>query len=385
MYTRRSFIKSTLKATGVVSLSGAATLSLAALPTESRLMVVILRGGMDGLAAVPAIGDNQLKKIRPTLIPDQTLNLDSYFALNPALKFFYECWNKNQCLIVHSTSFSYTGRSHFEGQDIMQSGLDIAYASKTGWIGRAMELAGFEAVAMSLPMPLILRGNQTVDNIFPTRYGLPPVEIYQKLLELWEQDTDFHDISTRLSGLGVRGSNQRNLSTSGQLTLTELGAEAGRQLSKESGPRVAILDHVGFDTHASQGGIDGVHSAKLSDIDAALSAFKSQLGSAWNNTIVMTVTEFGRTAAENGSIGTDHGWGTCAFFAGGKINKSKIIADWPSLKSESLYQGRDLPATIDIRSAYASALSSVFRLDSKLIKEKVINYKPDKRFNDVFN
>lgn len=372
--SRRTFLR------GAACLTFAALpeFSLAASPTNGRLFVLLLRGGMDGLFAAPPIGDPGLKTLRPNLVPGGLLKLDSFFSLHPSLTNIRSLYDKGQALLVHGTSFAYTGRSHFEGQDIMESGAAKPYASPTGWLGRALDASGFGAVAMSLPVPLILRGKTPVDSRYPSWISNPPASIYDRLVPLWDSDPDI-SASGRQLAMRMESPTFDRLARAGQSpNLSGLAIEAATRLREANGPRVAVLDHVGFDTHASQ---PGQHTQKLGDIDRAIGEFRRTIGDdTWKDTLILTVTEFGRMASENGSSGTDHGWGTCIFALGGLLKKSGIVADWPGLAQANLFEGRDLKSTLDARALYAAAISATLGLDPGLVRKQVLDFTPTRAF-----
>ena len=145
--------------------------------------------------------------------------------------------------------------------------------------------------------------------------------------------------------------------------IESLAKTAAKQIRQDGGPSVAVFDLGGFDTHSFQGGDNGQHADELKKYDSAIGALKRYLGPAYGDTIIVTLTEFGRTVAQNGGSGTEHGYGTALLIAGGLLPSSRMLGDWPGLKKEALYEGRDLAATIDVRAAYASVMGHVFDRD----------------------
>lgn len=332
-----------------------------------KIGVILLEGGMDGLAAVPPLGDPSLKKQRKGLIASTPIALNPFFALHPALAQFARMLANDEAAIIHATSIPYTMRSHFEGQNLMQSGGKEAFASQSGWLGRAMELAGIPGKALALDMPLIVRGGEDLDNLFPVNLKnvVPPKPDLIALLEA-EYDGDMKAAleKLRLRAMGdVLAPLRRNPGS--------LASEAGKEMAKPGGPNVAVVRIPEFDTHAHQGTNDGMLSQRLALIDETFKGFKAGLGSAWRQSIVLTLTEFGRTVKENGSEGTDHGYGTAALMAGGLIKRSNVLADWPGLSDAELFEGRDLMATLDYRAVCAAALEAAFGLDHDVIAEQV--------------
>jgi uncharacterized protein (DUF1501 family) len=369
--SRRDFLKGTAT---TLFLAG---FNLPALATSSRkknLVVIMLRGGMDGLCAVPVIGDKNFEKRRKSILIENAIKLNSDFALHPKLKAFHRCWKENTGSIVHATSIPYTQRSHFEGQNLMESGGRVAYQEKTGWVGRAMKLAKLQGdgLALSLPMPLLLRGIPKNNNYFPADGRLPRKDTLDLLRSVYADSSEdellemMNFIKKRKDEQMMGGSVFRDKREN-----RNLARQAATYLRKSDGPRVAVFEVNGFDTHAAQGGVNGTHTKCLVEMDDIIRNLKENLEEAYKDTIILTVTEFGRTIKQNGGNGTEHGYGTAIFMAGGLLKKSQVHTDWPGLKRKEMYEGRDLNATIDARSVYASAMSTVFDLDFKRIQKDV--------------
>ena len=369
--SRRDFLKGTATS---LFLAG---FNLPALATSSRkknLVVIMLRGGMDGLCAVPVIGDKNFEKRRKSILIEDTIKLNSDFALHPRLIGFNKCWNENTGTIVHATSIPYKQRSHFEGQNLMESGGKVPYQEKTGWVGRAMKLANLQGdgLALSLPMPLLLRGIPKNNNYFPTWGRLPRKDTLDLLKSVYA-DSSEDELLQMMDFIKKRKDEQMMGGTGGgdRQKNKNLARQAAKYLRKPNGPRVAVFEVNGFDTHAAQGGVDGTHTECLVEMDEIINNLKDNLQEAYKDTIILTVTEFGRTIKQNGGNGTEHGYGTAIFMAGGLLKKSQVHTDWPGLKRKEMYEGRDLNATIDARSVYASAMSTVFDLDFKRIQKDV--------------
>ena len=363
---RRNFLKTT--ALTSLYFAGFGVPSLANSGPKKNLVVVMLRGGMDGLCAIPIKGDKNFEKLRSKINLDKTLGLTSDFDLHPALETFKYLWDKNLGAAVHATNIPYTGRSHFDGQNLMESGGKIPYQEKTGWLGRAMKLAGLtgNGLALSLPMPLLIRGVPMNNNYYPVGDRLPSPSTLQIIQEA------FKEYNEKLLSENLKIVLTRNLRNQGSRKSWALAASAGDELSRSNGPRVAVFEVDGFDTHAAQGATNGAHADCLSDYDNILKALKqSMTNEAFKNTLIVTLTEFGRTIKQNSSNGTEHGYGSAIFLAGGLVKKAKVHTDWPGLKRKELFEGRDLNSTIDARSVYASAMSTVFNLDFKRIQKEV--------------
>jgi uncharacterized protein (DUF1501 family) len=387
MMKRRSFLQQS---------AALASLSFAGFPSawgqgqagKPRLLVVLLRGGMDGLTAVPPVGDAQYNTIRPQIAVQNTLSLTADFGLHPKLEAMHSMWQAGQLAVVHSTGFQYTGRSHFEGQDIMQTGVMKPYASSSGWIGRAMEQAKIDSgVAISIPMPLILRGHDKATTQFPNWMPTLRDQDLTAVVNMWSADPALSPYSEviREANLGKAQGNMNNQSFQDARSMRGLARTAAASMRLESGPQVGLIDMThGFDTHASQGAEQGSHADKLRDLDQLMATFRTEMGEQWANTVVLTITEFGRTAAENGTNGTDHGVGSCCFLAGGLVTQAKVYSDWRGLAKSALFEERDLPTTIDVSAVHAKVLERVFALSPKTIANAgVLDYKTSPLLNGL--
>mgnify|MGYP001479917650 FL=1 len=362
MITRRAFLTGSI----TVTMLGSPLFSVFAEKRKKRNLVIIsLRGGMDGLSAVPPI-DPTLEKFRPDITVRRTLPLTSDFSLHPSLKNFHNAWKQDKAAIVHSSNIPYTMRSHFEGQDLMESGGHKPFTEYTGWLGRGMETAGLEGLAIALPMPLILRSKANLDNYFPTKLSTPSPEIMKRVSETYPDNSNLKSTIERVmmrpySMLSGRGSRKAY----------RLAGTAAKALAKPDGPRVAVFDINGFDTHAAQGGSDGEHADKLYNLDKIFGKLRENLGTSFDDTLIVTLTEFGRKIEQNGGNGTEHGYGTAVLMMGGLIKKAQVFSDWPGLKRKNMFEGQDLQATIDARSIYCSAMAMAFDTDFEKLKRQV--------------
>ena len=340
---------------------------------EKRLLVVLLRGGLDGLAAVPPLADKNLSKIRKDVLVQGANDLDGFFGIHPNLKFLENEYHSGNAAFVHATSFPYTGRSHFDGQNIMETGSEQAYAVTSGWVGRAMNAAGFSSLAVSLPIPIILRGNEVNSNYFPTNFSKATKKEYAEIEKMWKSDS-------QLNGM-LKDISSRDTMKHGRGDTIDLVGYAASQMHKTNGPRVGLLEIDGFDTHALQGNEQGEHAELLEELDNILRFFKKRMGPLYDDTAIVTVTEFGRTAFENGTQGTDHGWGSSIILAGGLVKGKQVVSDWPGLSKRNLFEDRDLKMTIDARDIYAEVVKTVFDLEDDVISEHVfLGYKPEKYY-----
>ena len=334
---------------------------------KRNLIVVILRGGLDGLAAVPP-KDRLLQKARPDISSKSVIKLTSDFSLHPELKTFHKLWKDNQAAVVHATNIPYTDRSHFEGQDVMETGSTSPYASDTGWLGRGMESAELAGLAVSLPMPLLLRGNIAADNFFPASQEAPKLfnNIVSASLETFDKNSYAYSAIKQLS----ERPQSMIWDIGSKRDAANLSKIAARQLIKEDGPRVAVFDINGFDTHSGQGSEDGELAEHLSEFDSVIKNLKEGLGSEFSNSLIISLTEFGRKVEQNGGSGTEHGYGTAILMAGGLVRKSEVISDWPGLKRKDLFEGQDLNSTIDSRAIYCSAMAACFDVDFDYMRRK---------------
>lgn len=364
--SRRNFLKTS--ALTSLYFAGFGIPTLANSKSKKNLVIIMLRGGMDGLCAIPIKGDKDFEKMRSKINLDRTLSLTSDFDLHPALETFKNLWDKNESAAVHATNIPYTGRSHFDGQNLMESGGKIPYQEKTGWLGRGMKIAGLSGngLALALPMPLLIRGVPMNNNYFPVGHKLP----YPTTLQIIQNAYKEYDEKLLYENLEIVRT--RKLSNTGSDKAWILATNAGTELSRPDGPRVAVFEVDGFDTHAAQGATNGAHADCLSDYDSIVRSLKSSMTKdAFDNTLILTLTEFGRTIKQNSSNGTEHGYGSAILMAGGLLKKAQVYTDWPGLKRKELFEGRDLNSTIDARSIYASAMSTVFDVDFKRIQKEV--------------
>ena len=375
---RRDFIKA-LPAS--LFLTGFPNLGFTKTNKDGRLIVINLEGGMDGLCAVPPLGDTALRSARRDLLINDNLSLNPFFGLHPSLKSFGEMLANYEATVIHATAFPYTKRSHFEGQNIVETGVVTPFSSKTGWLGRAMELAGVGGRSLSLDTPLLVRGDMAVEAYYPSNMrgsAVPNMEILEVLKSIYEGDA-LETTEVLQQQLAASRNAPRVRDPEG------LASFAGKKMQEAHGPKVAVIRVNQFDTHANQGTEEGLQAEQLEVVDNVFAALKSGLGKMWNSTVVMTVTEFGRTLRQNGSAGTDHGYGSACMIAGGLLENAGIVSDWPGLKSNNLYEGRDLLATIDMRSVCAACLEATFGLEHDEITENVFSDKAIKRiYNEIF-
>lgn len=333
-----------------------------------RIALIVLEGGLDGLTAVPPIGDPSLERQRRGLIASNPLSLNPFFALHPSLKNFASLLSSDDAAIVHAAAFPYTRRSHFEGQNVVETGMPTPFSASTGWLGRAMDIAGIAGRAMAIDTPLVIRGATSLDSFYPANInGAPnPEARLLKLLAAAHGDdlvgTNFMAMLSKASEEVVRVRHPEGLALA-----------AGKAMRLDDGPRVSVIRVPEFDTHANQGSDSGRHPDLLALVDRIFAAYKQGLGPKWADTIILTVTEFGRTVKENGSAGTEHGYGSAGLLAGGLLPRARIVANWPGLADADLFEKRDLYATLDYRSVCAACVEAALGLDHGTIADRVFN------------
>ena len=384
MITRRDILR--LAGTGIVA-STLPGLTFARADTDARFVLVILRGAADGLAMAPPYGDGNYRRVRGELAlpgPGEdggVLKLDGLFGLHPSLPGVFEQYQRDQAIVVHAVASPYRERSHFDGQDVLENGASDVGLLRDGWLNRALAPLGGSlgqemAIAMAQNTPLVLRGDHSVTSWAPSQ--LPDAEdaTLRRLQDMYDDDEFF---ATRLAqALEAQqiarsdGGMARMQSRGNEAQQVQTMAEAtARFLNAEDGPRIAVLEAGGWDTHANQGATTGALANRLEGLDAGIATLRKELGKNWSKTVVAIVTEFGRTAAVNGTRGTDHGTATAAMLVGGAVNGSKVIADWPGLRGSDLYQGRDLMPTTDLRSVFKGILSEHLALPDYLLENSV--------------
>jgi len=353
-------------------------LALAAAGTDQRLVFIILRGAMDGLAAIPPIGDARLSQLRGGLAqpPEQfgaMLKLTSDFAAHPALKGFASLFAAGEAGVVHAIASPYRERSHFDAQNILETGGNAAYALKDGWLNRLLPLlpAAPPPVAIAATLPALLRGAAPTTSFAPSRLPDASASLKARVAALYENDALLHRLWNEAMATEVMAGS----SDGGAGNPQGLAASAARLLADPAGPRIAVLDLGGWDTHAGQ----ALRLAnQLRQLDGVITALKTGLGSAWANTLVIAATEFGRTVAANGTGGTDHGTASAALLAGGRLMggpaAGRVLGDWPGLSR--LFDDRDLMPTTSLNSLFVGAAAGLFGLDPDLVTRRVFAAAP---------
>jgi uncharacterized protein (DUF1501 family) len=368
MISRRNF----LQAMAAGSLAGALPgLTLAAPGRgQARLVLVILRGGLDGLAAVVPYGDPAYESARRGLAleppgnAEGLLDLDGFFALHPSLRALHEHYARGELIAVHAVASPYRNRSHFDAQKVLELGLATPNGSRQGWLNRALPMLGAEAagaaedyaMAIGQSVPLVLRGPENVGSWAPARLPGPDDDLMERLIALYDRDAI---LGPRLEA-ALNADRLAGGSMAGRLRRGEqfgnLADAAARMLADPAGPRIAVIEAGGWDSHANQGRESGALAQRLRRLDEGLGRLAAGLGPAWRHTVVLVVTEFGRTVAMNGTRGTDHGTAGMLLALGGALAGGRVLGDWPGLARNRLLDGRDLTPATDPRSVYKGIL-----------------------------
>jgi uncharacterized protein (DUF1501 family) len=399
MPTRRDILKGI--AGSALALTIFPRFGFAAGASSPRLLVVMLRGGLDGLHALPPLGDSAFAALRGGMPfaaagvagSSQPIPLDTRFGLHPSLVYASELYKQRELLPVVAIAPPYQGRSHFEAQDCVENGSARPNGANDGWMNRCVAgMRGEEGLAISTSMPLIMRGPGKVSSWSPplpqgvdpallqrldTLYAEDPqlAEAYQRAIA--EAGMDMGDATTQMSADAADSMNTTNNAGRGKgqgkgyaagAALPALMKAAGKFLVRDDGPQLGFVEDTGWDTHAAE---TATLQRKLQQLDGGLRGFREAMGSAWSRTVVVVVTEFGRTAKPNGTGGTDHGTGGAAFLAGGAIAGGRIAGQWPGLSAQDLNEGRDLHATTDMRALFKGVLAGHMHVPQALLDTKV--------------
>jgi uncharacterized protein (DUF1501 family) len=363
------------------------------------------------LTAVPPYGDPDYARLRGELAlgapgsANGVFKLDNTFGLHPSLAFLGESYQAHELTVFHAVASPYRERSHFDGQDVLENGYARAHAVQTGWLNRALAAVPAErsgsrqelGVALGQNVPLVMRGAAPVASWSPSKLAALDDDTLARITDLYAKDpllskrladalaADAIASESRKAAAEESGDTdsppdmlaKRDKATQrGGARYVEVIRAAAGFLRREDGPQIAVFDATGWDTHANEGGAQGQLSYRLGALDAGLRTLQEQLGPVWKDTAVLVATEFGRTAATNGTRGTDHGTGAAAFLVGGAVHGGRVIADWPGLSARALYQGRDLNPTLDLRSVIKGVLSDHLTVPGSALESTVF---PDSR------
>ena len=350
---------------------------------DPRFVTIILRGALDGLATVAPVGDPDYAELHGSIAltsdgPHAATSLDSFFALHPSMPEFARMYKEKKAAVVHAVATSYRERSHFDGQDVLESGFAGPGRVQSGWLNRALEgLPRGEHVTSGLAVgpvtPLVLRGAAPTIGWVPPTLPQAADDTAMRLVNLYAH-RDPALAAALMQGLQIDkiAATDEGMKPKPGIGAMRLAAKgAARLMAADDGPRIAALAFDGWDTHANEGGPVGRLAQLLSGLDGALAEFESSLGDRWKDTVIVVATEFGRTARINGTSGTDHGTGTIALLAGGAVNGGRVISDWPGLKLASLYEGRDLKPTADLRGVIKGVLRDHLGLGDRVLAEAV--------------
>jgi uncharacterized protein (DUF1501 family) len=384
-FSRRYFLKS-----GGVAMVGMSTIpdflqrAVAAtpMPNKKQLVVLFQRGAADGLNIVVPFGERNYYGMRPSIaIPAPkrggdaaALDLDGFFGLHPSLAPLEPLFRKSQLAIVHAAGSPDPTRSHFDAQDFMESGTPGLKSTEDGWLNRAIETipeedaSPFRAVAMGQNLPRMLRGSAPA-------IALPDLRQFRVMAQSPLVEGGFEAMYAQTVDHALHGTGTETFEAIDLLRKADPGKyqpengadypknrlgqsvqQAGQLIKAKVGVEVLFVDCGGWDNHVNEGGVQGQLSNLLRDLGQTLAAFHQDMGDRMENIVVVTMSEFGRTAKENGNRGTDHGHANCMFVMGGAVKGGHVYGKWPGLDTHQLYEGRDLALTTDFRSVLGEIL-----------------------------
>jgi uncharacterized protein (DUF1501 family) len=361
--SRRHVLLAALGVPALSKLSWAATTNALG---EQRFVLVLLRGGLDGLTAVPALGDPSFASARKDLTSaaagsGAALALDGFFGLHPLLPQLHAMYLRQEMLVVHAVATAYRDRSHFDAQNLLETGGSVPFAIGSGWLNRALHHtapgAADAAVALNASVPLVLQGPASVSNRSPQHTRRIDDDLMSRLRRMYAGHAEL-DAALQRAAATLATTQRAGDANTAVHPLVAAADAAARLLSLADGPRVAVLEADGYDSHATQASLMGIPARELRALDGAMQRLHSGLGAAWSRTLVVIATEFGRTVAPNGSGGTDHGTAGAMLLAGGAVKGGRVIADWPGLRGNDLHERRDLKPTTDVFAVVAGALAA---------------------------
>jgi uncharacterized protein (DUF1501 family) len=343
--------------------------------SEKRLVVIVLRGGMDGLAAAPPVGDPAYVGARkglalPRAGANAVLALDSTFALHPRLTNMHAMYRAGELTLVHAVGTPYRERSHFDAQNVLETGAARPFARGEGWLNAALQALPQSTranrpelgIAIAAQAPLILQGRANVATWSASPMKDADPDTIARLMRLYEaRDRELAGAlqsAVAANGIAEEGGMMEQAGNPRRAVraLAPTAVIAAGFLKQANGPVACVIEMGGWDTHANQGSDTGLFATNMGFLDDGVAALKRELGPTWRNTAVLIVTEFGRTVAPNGNRGTDHGTGMAAFLCGGAVAGGKVIADWPGLAGGQLLDNRDVKPTTDLRAILAGVL-----------------------------
>lgn len=378
---RRDFLASLLATAGLAG-SG---LAFASAPTDRRFVFVILRGGLDGLHVLAPHGDPDYRSARGAIaLPgpgevDGVLDLDGLFGLHPSLATLLPLWKEGELGFVHGVGGPLRTRSHFDAQDALENGTDTATRAD-GWLNRAVAaLDGpTDAVAFGAELPLVLRGASPVSSVDPLGRSRAEPALLDAVAALYADDpilgpalaagrSEQEKVDVEIANAGLSGVKSRP----GKGLDAGYAKVAGTLIAAPDGPRIAVMEAGGWDSHHNQGLASGGLTGRLEGIASALVAFKGALGPVWQDTVVVVVSEFGRAVAGNGTGGTDHGTGGLLWLAGGGVHGGRVHGGWPGLSARALFEGRDLAPSTDVRAVLKGVLRDHLGLGEAALADRV--------------
>lgn len=364
---RREFLRNMCY--GGVATFGFPTVSFAHVRQPGRLVFVLLRGGFDGLAAVVPYGDGAYRGLRGALAFDESdvVVLNDTFGLAPGLAPLRSFWDDGELVVLHAMAIPYRTRSHFDGQAILETGLDRPVGASDGWLNRLLQVMPGDrsGIAIASGMPRSMTGPHEVQTWSPTQLGAVSDEYLERLAMLYRADGTLHGrFEAALQQQETVGEESMAGAGARRGAVTPLMRAAARILRQATGPNVAAVEFSGWDTHANQGVAGGALDRLLGQLADGLVAFRTEMGTSWIDTTVVVMTEFGRTARPNGTRGTDHGTAGAGFVIGPRLARSAVLSDWPGLAQTSLYEGRDLKPTLDTRAVLKGAIAGTLDLTS---------------------
>lgn len=356
---RRQFLSITARGAGAMWISP--YIALASVETDRRFVFIIQRGAADGLDIVRPYGDPAYQGLRGAIAGDaaQSSKLDGTFALHPALVELGKMYASGEALFVHAVASPYRDRSHFDGQNVLETGGTHPFQVADGWLNRLVSMmphAKDDAIALAPAVPMALRGAMPITCYAPSSLPDADDDLMRRVGMLYDKDLQLHPLWVEaLQAKGLADGTNAKQNPAG------LGNLAAKFLSREDGPRIAMIETAGWDTHFAQ---TPRLAAQLKALDATIASMRDAMGGAWQKTTVLVATEFGRTAAVNGTGGTDHGTASMAMLIGGAVRGGRVLTDWPGLAASKLYEDRDLRPTMALDSLIAGAVAEAFGLDS---------------------
>ncbi|MGH7477190.1 MAG: DUF1501 domain-containing protein [Longimicrobiales bacterium] len=362
---RRKFLETMCY--GGIATFGLPTVRFAHVRQSGRLVFVLLRGGFDGLAAVVPHGDPGYRTLRGSLAfaAGDLVMLNDAFSLAPGLAPLHEFWTRDELVALHAIAIPYRTRSHFDGQAILETGLDRPVGASDGWLNRLLQIMPGDrsGIAIAAGMPRSMTGSFPIQTWSPTQLGAVDDTYLERLAVLYRADGTLHGrFESALQQQDAVGEEPMARGGARRAGITPLMQAAARILRQPTGPNVAAMEFSGWDTHANQGLVGGPLDRLLGQLAAGLVTFRAEMGDAWSDTTVVVMTEFGRTARPNGTRGTDHGTAGAGFILGPRLARSAVVADWPGLQPSALYEGRDLRPTLDTRAALKGVIAGTFDL-----------------------